>query len=65
LVHSKPRVAVLSTGEEVAEFTSTPGPSQIRDSNRPVMIAILESEGCEVSDLGIAGDKFARFPLRF
>ena len=56
-MHEKPRVAVLSTGEEVAEFTATPGPAQIRDSNRPVMIAILESEGSTVSDLGIAGDK--------
>ena len=31
--HKKPRVAILSTGDEVVPITETPGPFQIRNSN--------------------------------
>ena len=65
LVHASPRVAVLSTGEEVAEFTTAvPGASQIRDSNKPTIVSILEQEGCPVVDLGIVGDKMADLEAR-
>src|SRR5882724_7396906 len=33
VVTRKPRVAVLSTGDEVVDFASAPGPFQIRNSN--------------------------------
>lgn len=33
-VGSRPRVAVMSTGDELVEPAETPGPGQIRDSNR-------------------------------
>jgi molybdopterin molybdotransferase len=32
-VFRKPRVAILSTGDEVVEVSATPGPAQIRNSN--------------------------------
>lgn len=33
LVHRRPRVAVLSTGDELVEVTEKPGPGKIRNSN--------------------------------
>ena len=56
-VRRRPRVAVLSTGDEVLPpDTATLGPGQIRDTNRPLLIGLLEQLGAEVVDLGIVGD---------
>jgi gephyrin len=58
-VFRRPRVGVLSTGDEVVDI-STPAISggQIRDSNRPSLLALIRSWGlcAEVVDLGIARD---------
>ena len=57
-VFRKPRVGVLSTGDELVEHDDpralTGG--QIRDSNRPSLISCLKSWGFETIDLGIARD---------
>ncbi|KAJ5943309.1 hypothetical protein N7516_003477 [Penicillium verrucosum] len=57
-VFRKPRVGVLSTGDELVEHndprTLTGG--QIRDSNRPSLLSCLNSWGFEIVDLGIARD---------
>ncbi len=51
--HRRPVVAVASTGDElVAVDDGELGPGQIRDSNRPMLIALLEELGVEVVDLG-------------
>ncbi|HEY8600294.1 MAG TPA: gephyrin-like molybdotransferase Glp [Thermomicrobiales bacterium] len=43
LVHPRPRVAVLSTGDELVEPWETPGPGQIRDANRYALgVALAE-----------------------
>lgn len=55
-VHPAPRVAVLSTGDELVEADVAPGPGQIHDSNRPTLAAAAKTLGSEVIDLGIAGD---------
>lgn len=50
------RVGVLSTGDEL---TSAPGdlrPGQIRDSNRPMLLALVAKAGCVPVDLGTAPD---------
>jgi molybdenum cofactor synthesis domain-containing protein len=53
--HPKPRVGVCSTGDElVASGPLAPG--MIRDSNRPMLLAVLEEAGCEPVDYGIARD---------
>jgi molybdenum cofactor synthesis domain-containing protein len=44
-VHPRPRVAVLSTGDELVPVTSVPGPGQIRDSNRYALMAAVEEAG--------------------
>ncbi len=54
-VHPRVRVGVLSTGDElVASGPIAPG--QIRDSNRPMLLALLDRSGFEPVDLGIARD---------
>ena len=56
-VHRRPRVAILSTGDEVLPpETETLGPGLIRDTNRPLLRAMLDELGVEVVDLGIVGD---------
>ena len=53
--HPRPRVGVCSTGDElVATGPLTAG--MIRDSNRPMLLAVLEEAGCEPVDYGIAPD---------
>jgi molybdopterin molybdotransferase len=54
-VHPRPRVGVLSTGDELVERGAL-APGQIRDSNRPMLIALAAESGMEPVDLGIARD---------
>jgi molybdopterin molybdotransferase len=44
-VHARPRVALLSTGEEIVEAPATPGRFQIYDSGVPALAAMIESWG--------------------
>jgi len=46
-VYKRPRVAILSTGDELAPIESTPGPSQIRNSNSPMLAALVAAAGGE------------------
>ncbi len=56
-VRRRPRVAICSTGDEVqAPTTVELEPGWIRDTNRPVLQALLEELGAEVLDLGIVPD---------
>jgi molybdopterin molybdotransferase len=52
-----PRVAVLSTGNEVVEAGEPRGPAQIFDSNRYALIGLLGMVGAEAIDLGIVRDE--------
>lgn len=53
----KPRVAVLSTGDEVVPFTETPGPFHIRNSNSVSLSAQIRLAGGEPVLLGNALDR--------
>ncbi len=55
--YPSPRVAVLSTGDEVVEPWETPGPAQIRDSNRYALMAAIRGAGGEPISLGIVPDQ--------
>jgi molybdopterin molybdotransferase len=56
VVHPRPRVGVLSTGDELVPPGRPLLPGQIRDSNRVVLLAQLEADGFEAVDLGAAPD---------
>jgi molybdopterin molybdotransferase len=61
VVHRRPTVAVLSTGDELAAADGpAPGPGRIRDSNRPMLVALLGELGAEVVDMGIIPDDESR-----
>jgi len=55
-VHRRPRVALLSTGDEVAEPGTPRRPGQIYDANRFTLRGSIEQAGGDVLDLGIAPD---------
>jgi molybdopterin molybdotransferase len=52
------KVAVFSTGDELAKPGDPLPPGGIYDSNRFAMIGMLRSIGCEVTDLGLLTDNF-------
>jgi molybdopterin molybdotransferase len=56
-VHRRPRVALMSTGDELVEVGRTPAPGQIQDSNRWALLAALREAGADVDVLGIAPDE--------
>lgn len=51
-----PVVGVLSTGDELVDGSAPLAPGQIRDSNRRTLMALLQRDGYEAVDLGIAAD---------
>jgi molybdenum cofactor synthesis domain-containing protein len=53
--HPRPRVGVLSTGDELVE-SGPLAPGRIRDSNRPMLLAVVEEAGCDAVDYGIVAD---------
>jgi len=56
LVRQRPRVAILSTGDEVAEPGESRKPGQIYDSNRFSLRGLVEAAGGAVTDFGIVPD---------
>jgi len=55
-VRRRVRVAVFSTGDELVSPGAPRAASQLYDSNRFMLTAMLRRLGCEVSDLGIIRD---------
>jgi molybdopterin molybdotransferase len=55
--HEKPRVAILSTGDEVVPLTETPGPFHIRNSNSISLAAQIRLAGGDPVPLGNALDR--------
>jgi molybdopterin molybdotransferase len=56
-VSNKPRIAVLSTGDEVVKIDATPGPTQIRNSNSYSLAAQILGAGGQPILLPIAPDE--------
>ena len=55
-VHRRPRVAILSTGDELVAIEAKPGPGQIRNSNASMLAAHVRRAGGIPVGLGVARD---------
>src|ERR1019366_1973845 len=63
-VWARPRVGILSTGDEVVNAAETPGPLQIRNGNSFSLAAQVESAGAEAVLLGNAPDEAGELKRR-
>jgi molybdopterin molybdotransferase len=57
LVHPRPNVAILSTGDEIVSHEQIPAPGQIRNSNGPMLTALTLRAGGVPANLGIVPDR--------
>jgi len=56
-VYRRPRVAILSTGNELADLGTEPGPAQIPNTNTYSLMAQVIEAGGEPINLGVAPDR--------
>jgi molybdopterin molybdotransferase len=63
-VHRRPRVAILSTGNELADLGEEPGPGQIPNSNSYSLMAQAREAGAIPVNLGIARDELSAIERR-
>ncbi len=59
-VFARPRIAVLSTGDEVVAPTERPAPGQVRDVNATTIAAVIAGAGGIPVYAGIVGDDLPR-----
>jgi molybdopterin molybdotransferase len=57
-VHKKPRVAIISTGDEIVPIGDAPRPGQVRDINRYTLGAFCRRLGAESVYSGLCPDDF-------
>jgi molybdopterin molybdotransferase len=55
-VWPRPRIGVLSTGDELVSAPGPLPPGKIRDANRHTLLALVRREGWDPVDLGVVGD---------
>jgi molybdopterin molybdotransferase len=60
LVYQRPRVAILSTGDELVDIAAEPAPNQIRNSNSYSLAAQVHAAGGVPAVLPIAPDNLER-----
>lgn len=56
-VYRRPRVAILSTGNELADLGTEPGPGQIPNTNTYALMAQVLEAGAQPVSLGVAPDR--------
>jgi molybdopterin molybdotransferase len=56
-VYRRPRVAILSTGNELADLGTQPGPAQIPNTNTYSLMAQVTEAGADPVNLGVAPDQ--------
>lgn len=63
-VIGRPRVGIISTGDELVEMSAVPGPAQIRNSSAYALWAYVRREGGEPTLYGITRDDRAELAAR-
>ncbi len=56
-VYRKPKVAIVSSGDELLPVDAPPEDGKIRDTNTYTLAALAAQTGCEVLRLGVAADE--------
>ncbi len=56
-VYRRPRVGIISSGDEVVPHDSTPAPGEIRDINAHTLSSLLSEAGALPKSYGIVGDR--------
>jgi molybdopterin molybdotransferase len=56
VAHPRPRVGVLSTGDELVSDGAPLAPGQIRESNKSMLLGLITQAGAEPIDLGVVRD---------
>jgi molybdopterin molybdotransferase len=55
-VYQRPRVALISTGDEIVDADDEPRPGQVRNINQHSLAGLIEESGGELRDLGVVRD---------
>lgn len=63
-VYKKPRVAIISTGDEVIPVQGKPKPGQVRDINTYTLSAFCIQQGAEPVPFGLCRDDFEELKTR-
>ena len=56
-VYRKPRVALISTGDEIVGVDREPRPGQVRNINQHSLAGLIAECGAELNDLGVVADE--------
>jgi molybdopterin molybdotransferase len=56
-VFRKPRVALISTGDEIVDVSVEPAPGQVRNINQHSLAGLIEECGGELHDYGVVRDE--------
>ena len=59
-VHRRPRIALISTGDEIVDAEVEPRPGQVRNINQHSLAGLIEEVGGELRDWGVIGDDRAQ-----
>ncbi len=57
-VYCKPRIGIISTGDEIVSIDQSPGPGQIRDINTYTLSGLIREAGGTPHSFGIVKDDF-------
>lgn len=58
-VYKRPRVALISTGDEIVDADTVPAPGQVRNINQHSLAGLIEECGGELRDWGVVRDERA------
>jgi len=59
-VYQRPRIALISTGDEIVDAEIDPRPGQVRNINQHSLAGLIEEVGGELKDWGVIGDDRAQ-----